>query len=207
MTQPQDISLQLLDVATRRFANYGYDGTSLKSIADEVGIRKPSLLYHYNSKEELRRAVLNRVFEHWNERLPSILQAATGGTDRFNGLVNEIVAFFVANPDRARLLLREMLDRPEHLRAQMEDYLGPWFAIIEDYIEQGKVSGRVYETINSRHYIFQVIHMVVGGVATAAALGGDEPGELEQHTNEIVRIAREALFVSEWRKPEEVPRG
>lgn len=191
-----DMSTQLLDAATRRFAKYGYDGTSLKSIADEVGIRKPSLLYHYSSKEELRLAVMRRVFEHWNERLPRILQAATTGTDRFDGLVNEIVDFFVTNPDRARLLLREMLDRPTQLREQMNDYLGPWITIIEDYIEQGKASGRVHADIDSRNYIFQVIHMVVGGVATAAALGGDEPDALQSHTKEIVRIARASLFKS-----------
>lgn len=194
MSDTESIPTQLLNVATRRFANQGYDGTSLAMIANEVGIRKPSLLYHYPSKDALRSAVLNRVFEHWNERLPRILQAATSGSDRFDGIVTEVVDFFVSNPDRARLVLREMLDRPDHLREKMDGYLQPWFAIIEDYIKQGFETGSVRTEVDGRHYILQIIQMVVSGVATASALGAGTPEDLERHTNEIVRIARTSLF-------------
>ena len=45
-----------------------------------------------------------------------LLMAATTGGQRFHALVEAIVAFFTEDPNRARLLLREMLDRPEALR-------------------------------------------------------------------------------------------
>ena len=193
-TQTSD---QVLNAATRLFAANGYEGTSLTDIAKEVGIRKPSLLYHYNSKDDLRLAVLRRVFEHWNNELPKILQAATGH-NRFDGLVVAAMEFFVSNPDRARLLLREMLDRPEELRAQMTAYLAPWLTIINDYIEKGKQAGSVRADIDSEAFVFQVIQMIIGGVATAAALSGVDAGvTLERHTQEIVRIARTSLFIDQ----------
>ena len=107
---------RILAVATRRFAVQGYDGTSLQEIADDVGMRKPSLLYHFSSKNELREAVLSDLLERWQVTLPDVLQRAQNGTDRFTALFDEISDFFEADPGRALLLMREVVDRPDQTR-------------------------------------------------------------------------------------------
>ena len=199
--QNVDVPIAILDAATQLFAASGYDGTSLQAIADAVGVRKPSLLYHYPSKEELRLAVLRRVFTRWNDVLPRILQAATSGSDRFEGLVGEVVRFFAEQPDRARLLLREMLDRPSVLSTQMSEYVAPWVAIVTDYIRRGQEEGTVRASVDPEAYVLHVIHMIVSGIATADVLGVREPGatepNIERHVRETVRIARTAIFIDE----------
>ena len=76
-----DSKQRIIAVATQRFATHGYDGTSLQGIADEVGMRKPSLLYHFPSKEALREAVLSDLIGRWETTLPSILARAQTGPD------------------------------------------------------------------------------------------------------------------------------
>ncbi len=202
-TEPDapDVRTQILEEATRLFAARGFDGTPLQAIADEVGVAKPSLLYHFPSKDELRRAVLNEVMSHWNEVLPRLLEAATTGEHRFESLLGEVVGFFTADADRARLLVREMLDRPEELEHLFREYLGPWMRILSDYIRRGQQDGHLHRDVDPEAYILQIIQLVVAGIAVGdvveSLLGpsdGDQPARDRQIT-ELMRVARSSLFV------------
>lgn len=51
---------QILGAAVELFGEIGYRGTSLRDIAQRVGITHPGLLYHFHSKQELLSAVLAR---------------------------------------------------------------------------------------------------------------------------------------------------
>lgn len=54
-------------IALSHFAKHGYDGTSLAKIAEDVGIKKPSIYAHYKSKDDLFLHVLQTVFiDEWN---------------------------------------------------------------------------------------------------------------------------------------------
>lgn len=195
-----DTSARILDEANRLFARYGYEGTSLSAIASQVGIRKPSLLHHFESKQALRQAVLDRLLDHFNQVLPQILKVATTGDTRFEALVNEVILFFAQDPDRARLLYREMLDRPDELRETMGRFLAPWLEILVEYIERGKAEGRVQPDVDARAYVLQTIQMIVGTVAVGSTFGEllDDQGNQRQ-LNEVARVARAGLFIEEDR--------
>ncbi len=196
-----DMREEILERATQLFATKGFDGTSLQDIAAAVGLRKPSLLYHFPSKEKLRLAVLGRLLDRWNDVLPRLLMAAAGGDARFESVMDEVVRFFAQDPNRARLLLREILDRPEDMQRRLETYVRPWVQVVADYIVKGQQRGEVHAHVDPEAYILQVINMVVSGVAAASSLhGGLLPatsprGDASQrHLRELVRIARTSLF-------------
>jgi AcrR family transcriptional regulator len=67
---------RILDVSRELFTEQGYDGTSLREIADELGFTKAALYYHFQSKEEILRALLEPV-EAVIDELHGRLEAAT----------------------------------------------------------------------------------------------------------------------------------
>jgi AcrR family transcriptional regulator len=197
-----DIAQQILQHATRLFAARGFVGASLRDIARAVGIRKPSLLYHFPSKDELRRGVLEQMLAHWNEVVPKLLRAATSGHQQFEAVTRETVDFFLEDPDRARLLLREMLDRPDEMLPLVETHVQPWARIVCDYIRKGQLQGRVHPDVDPEAYVANMINLVVCGVAlqdTIAALTpgneNDKRAAVRRHVVEQLRVARSSLFI------------
>lgn len=196
-----DVRTQILVAATRLFAAQGYGATSLSAIADEVGIRKASLLYHFPSKDALHQSVLDNLLSHWNETLPRLLEAVAG-EDRFDALLDETVRFFVGDPDRARLLLREALDRPDAMRERLRQSVRPWMHVIADSIVKGQEHGELRREADPEAYLLQVIHLVVGGIATSDTLGvllsddGETP-DIERLTRELTRVAKASLFTDQ----------
>ena len=196
-----DVRTDILHTATRLFAAHGFDGTSLQTICDAVGVRKASLLYHFGTKEELRQSVLADVLDRWNEVLPRLLLAASAGERRFSAVIHETVGFFATDPDRARLLVREILDRPDDMKHRLETYVAPWVEVVADLIRKGQHHGEIHDDVDPEAYVLQVINLVVSGVAMAASLAGALlPSEgpagapLERHNRELIRIARTSLF-------------
>jgi TetR/AcrR family transcriptional regulator len=197
-----DITQQILAHATRLFAARGFVGASLRDIAKAVGIRKPSLLYHFNSKNDLRQGVLGNMLGHWNEVVPRLLRAATSGHEQFEAVATETLAFFRADPDRARLLLRELLDRPEEMEPLIESHVQPWTKIICDYIRKGQQQGRVHADIDPEAYVVHMITLMVSGVALQDSITAlipapeqDRAQLSERYVAELLRIARAGLFI------------
>jgi len=206
-----DVASQILATATRLFAARGFDGTSIQAVAEDVGIRKPSLLYHFPTKDDLRRAVLENLLVHWNEVLPRLLMAATSGPQQFDAVFRETISFFSEDPDRARLLLREALDRPAEMRALIRDHVRPWATVICDYIRKGQAAGRVRADVDPEAYLVHAINLVISSIATwnciealnpqasdnvdaARAEYGGRRAAFERHQRELFRVAKSSLF-------------
>ena len=49
---------QILETAQRLFTELGYDATSLQMIADEMGLTKAAVYYHFRAKNEILDAIM-----------------------------------------------------------------------------------------------------------------------------------------------------
>src|SRR5262245_62033969 len=132
----------ILTHATACFAERGYDGTSLNDIAEEVGIRRPSLLHHFPSKEALYREVFERLLSDWLSRLELAIAAEVGGWEKVEVVLTAAFAFLAENPDYVRLVRREAIDGGTHLAIDVPAVIRPYFAAAAAYLRQEMQLGR-----------------------------------------------------------------
>jgi AcrR family transcriptional regulator len=189
------IRQRIVDEATRLFAAKGFDGTALQDIADAVKVTKPAVLHHFPSKEHVRGAVLGAILAHWKDTLPRLLLAATASEDRFEAVFGELLRFFAADPNRARVVLREALDRPQEMKKLLKMAVRPWLGAVAAYVEAGQKSGRHWPDVDAEAYVLHVLQLVLAASAsapvTSVVLEGDARGRYER---ELARMAHAALF-------------
>jgi len=193
----RNVRTRILEEAVRLFSEKGFDGTSIQLIADAVGIRKPSLLYHFKSKEKLREAVYERLMVHWKNELPKLLTENLTDKDRFASIITSLVKYFLKDIHRSRMSIREMLDRPEIVKEIVHDQLNPWIKLTCEYIEMGKQNGVVRPDVQAEGYIVHTIILVLGTVAVGNVLSGlfDNSWNAEsQFLEELERMLRISLF-------------
>jgi AcrR family transcriptional regulator len=61
--EPLSTRERILDVALDLFIEKGFDKTSLREIAEQLGVTKAALYYHFASKEDILRALHMRLHE------------------------------------------------------------------------------------------------------------------------------------------------
>ena len=94
--QAEQTRQQILETAQRLFAELGYDATSLQMIADEMGLTKAAVYYHFRAKSDILHAAM----------LPGIQRLA--GSPGRSGRDPR-----AAGPDRAPGQRLRRLPRPE----------------------------------------------------------------------------------------------
>jgi TetR/AcrR family transcriptional regulator len=131
----------ILDEAVICFATTGYGGTSLNDIAAGVGIRRPSLLHHFPSKEALYGEVFERLLSDWFSRLDAAVASDRTGWDKVELVLRAGFAYFADNPAYVRLVRREAIDGGSHLGIDLAAVLRPMFDLAVEYFRREMAAG------------------------------------------------------------------
>jgi len=106
-TKGERTAQRILDAAEDLFAQQGYDGTSLRQIAERAGIREPGLYNHFAGKQALYEAVLFRALNPMAEALSHHMQQASSLRE-YTDLPAIITDLLLAHPQMAALFQRAM---------------------------------------------------------------------------------------------------
>jgi AcrR family transcriptional regulator len=72
---------QLIEVATRLFAEHGYEGTSIEAVLSAAGVSRGALYHHFAGKEALFEAVVSAVSEQVTVKLTETVQGCADPLD------------------------------------------------------------------------------------------------------------------------------
>ncbi len=93
LRRPADTRDRVLQVAQALFAERGYRGTSLRDIAKKIGIKAPSLLHHFPSKQQLYLAVLDRMFESIEDAANAVAWGRENPQERMRQAVTDVIDY------------------------------------------------------------------------------------------------------------------
>jgi AcrR family transcriptional regulator len=191
----------ILDVARGRFADHGYSGTSLNEIADEVGIRRPSVLHHFPSKEALYRAVLIDSLADWTALVEQAIEEPRQGWPQVERMLLAAFRFFEERPDFVRLVRWAALEGGPILREELNVLLKPLFERGAAFLEREMDAGRL-RRYDARQLLLTgygaVLSYLSDGQLMSGLLDADplSPEALVVRRDHVLDVLRAAIAVT-----------
>ena len=177
-----DTKQRILDAAERLFAERGFAGTSLRAITQEAGANLAAVHYHYGPKDELLKAVLNRLIVPMNEERLRLLDEAVAAADPEPPTVEAILGAFVGpdlrllerlaskGPEVPRLISRSYIEGGPVMRELMDEQFGEVRQKLFPALEAALPHLTVEEIAWRMLCVVGVIIYMFAGVETAGGL-------------------------------------
>ena len=95
---------EILLAAKELFLELGFEATTIRRIADRVGISAPALYLYFKDKDELLLALCDLTFAHLLEAVDEIEKTVTDPLERVRRFGEAYVRFGLSHPDEYRLV-------------------------------------------------------------------------------------------------------
>jgi len=149
----------ILRIFARLVADKGYGEASISNIADELGLSKGTVAFHFGSKEALFRLLVESYMDRRIAEAQFVCSRLSTVTEQLCGMIYALLALYRDDRDSTNSFLREFVrfrDRTgnERLRERRNQY----FEIVHQIVRQGMDAGE-FRKDDSRMVTFQIFGM------------------------------------------------
>ena len=179
---------QLISVATRLFAEHGYEATTTKDIAKSAGVTEPILYRHFKSKQELFVAIVRSVSEQTLDHWQQIIADSDDPAERVR-----LVA--AAMPDHMRRLEDQYhvlhgalaTSRDKKVLGVVREHYKQIEQFFRQLITDGERVGVFRKELDPRAAAYQLIFSGIGYAMIDLNLGGMERSLIQEVIDSILR--------------------
>ncbi|WP_370615638.1 TetR family transcriptional regulator [Mumia qirimensis] len=164
---------EILEVATRAFAEDGYSGARVDEIAERTRTTKRMIYYYFGGKEQLYLAVLEAAYRGIREAEERLEVGDLGPVDAVRRLAELTYDHHVEHQDFMRLVAIENIHRGEGIRKLevLRDLGKPAMEVLETILERGITDGAFRADVEaldvhlliSSYCVFQVANQYTFG--------------------------------------------
>lgn len=141
--------------AVRVFAEFGYEGTSIATVAENVGLSKQNLMYYYPTKQALYQRVLDNVLDDWLERMDNLADDSQHPHDVLRTYIQAKLKFSREQPWASRVYAMEVISGAPLYGEQIQNRVVPLvrkdIEVFEQWIAAGKIA-----PVNATHLLFAI---------------------------------------------------
>lgn len=187
----------ILGAAELRFAATGFYPTRLEDIAEDVGITRTAVIYHFQDKETLYNAVLEKLFTQLNDRISTALDSSLDLPNRVEAAVEAWLDFAGERPTLMRLFMREVAGSEGGLRPEVQRFVEPMFARLIGSLDEGRRSN-TFRAIDPVQFWSILAGASMFFIMDAPLLANAETiARLDTYKQELKRVARHMLGTGE----------
>ena len=149
----------VLQAALKKFADCGYEGTSVQEIVEAAKVTKPTLYYYFDNKVELYQALVDYAHD---ERFRLMQAAAAEGgrtlADKLVEILTALFEFLQNNRELMRIAFATAFAAPGELPAEVRyvDKCARNFELIHDLIKRGQAAGELDGRFDSKELAFGI---------------------------------------------------
>jgi len=147
--------------ATRLFAERGYRGVTLRSLAKELGVSPMTPYRYFENKEELFAMVRTEAFRRFADAQRGAVAAVEGPEEALRMLGRAYVSFALDEPDAYHIMF-ELLQAPAgtypELDAEQARSFSYLHAAVEAAVDAGILEG---DSLRRAHYLWAQVHGLV----------------------------------------------
>ena len=149
--------------AGRRFALYGYHGTSMRDLGDDLGILGSSIYAHIGGKQELLVAVVERGAAFFEASATHALESATQPLDILGLLITGHVEVLIDHRSEARTYLTESFFLDDFERRRIIAARDAYEQVFVDTIAAAKDAGEARPDLDPRLtaiYVLSILNAI-----------------------------------------------